>query len=255
MFIFKKIAGAFCYPLSFGLLILVGGLLLLWFTRRQRTGKLIVSIGVIFLLVCSYAWLPESLIKPLESRYPPLLQANSLPEVKWIVVLGGGHASDPRRPANSQLSSASLARVVEGIRLHRNLPGAKLILSGGAVFDPVPEARTMADTAAVLGINRADMVLEALAKDTEEQAVLIKKIIGNESFILVTSAAHMARSVALCKRQGMQPVAAPTDYQVDEERPGLHPARFFPSAQNLLMAESAVHEYLGAAWARLRGKI
>ena len=36
-------------------------------------------------------------------------------------------------------------RLVEGIRIHRNLPGSKLILSGGGGFDPVPNAKIMAD--------------------------------------------------------------------------------------------------------------
>ena len=36
--------------------------------------------------------------------------------VKWVVVLGGGHTSVPRLPAASKISKASLARLVEGIR-------------------------------------------------------------------------------------------------------------------------------------------
>jgi len=32
--------------------------------------------------------------------------------VKWVVVLGGGHTSDPRLPAASKISKASLARLV-----------------------------------------------------------------------------------------------------------------------------------------------
>ena len=43
---------------------------------------------------------------------------------KWIVVLGGGHVSDPSLPANSQINPAALARVVEGVRLYKAIPGA-----------------------------------------------------------------------------------------------------------------------------------
>lgn len=60
--------------------------------------------------------------------------------VKWIVVLGGGVVSDTRLLANNQSLCSSLARLVEGIRIHNNLKGSKLILSGGADFVPVPEA-------------------------------------------------------------------------------------------------------------------
>ncbi len=59
------------------------------------------------------------------------------------MVLGGGHASAPDLPANSQVNGATLGRLVEGVRLHRAIPGSKLLLSGGAVFDPVPEAEIM----------------------------------------------------------------------------------------------------------------
>ena len=43
MFLFKKIVAPFFFPLSICLEILFLGLFLLWFTRRQKTGKIIVS--------------------------------------------------------------------------------------------------------------------------------------------------------------------------------------------------------------------
>ena len=39
-------------------------------------------------------------------------------DVKWVVVLGGGHASNPEFPANAQIENSSLACLVEGIRIH-----------------------------------------------------------------------------------------------------------------------------------------
>ena len=49
-------------------------------------------------------------------------------------------------------------------------------------------------------------------------------------------------------------VAAPTDYWV-KERQGISPAMFFPSSNGLRKAERAFYEYLGLAWARIRGQI
>jgi uncharacterized SAM-binding protein YcdF (DUF218 family) len=51
--------------------------------------------------------------------------------IKFVVVLAGGHKSDPAIPVTSQLSGESMIRLVEGIRILRESPGAKLILSGG----------------------------------------------------------------------------------------------------------------------------
>ena len=106
------------------------------------------------------------------------------------MVLGGGHVSDPRLPANSQIGAAALGRLVEGVRLHKAIPGSKLLLSGGAVFDPVPEAEVMARIAEDLGVRTQDIRLERDSRDTAEEAEIIAKMIGGEKSILVTSTAH-----------------------------------------------------------------
>jgi len=144
--------------------------------------------------------------------------------------------------------------VVEGIRIHKKLPGSKLILSGGGGFDPVPNARIMADVASTLGISSSDMVLEPDSKDTKDEAVLIQKIVENEKFILVTSASHMPRSMALFNKLGMQPIPAPTDHAM-KRRQGTHPGVFFPSSGKIRNAELVFYEYLGLAWAKLRGQM
>jgi len=251
MFIIKKIAASLCYPLSLCLGLLLIGLLLLWFTRRQRAGKLFVSLGVILLLIMGYGVFRESLIGPLEYRYPPLIEVSALSDVRWVAVLGGGQTSDPKLPANAQLSNDSLARLIEGIRLHKALAASKLILSGGAVYDPVPEAAVMARVASTLGVKKDNIIMEAESKDTDDQARFIKKIVGNERFLLVTSASHMPRSIGLFKKRAMQPIPAPTDFMLKEGQAGINPAMFFPWAGYLEMWQRAFHEYMGLAWAKL----
>ena len=164
--------------------------------EKQKAGKIIVSIGVGLTIIFSYGTIQDILLRSLENKYPSLIISQEVDDVKWVVVLGGGHTSDPELPVTDQISKTSLSRLVEGIRIHRNLPGSKLILSGGGGFDPVPNARKMADVASILGISNSDMVLEPNSKDTKDEAVLIQKIVKNEKFILVTSASHMPRSMA-----------------------------------------------------------
>ena len=144
--------------------------------------------------------------------------------VKWVVVLGGGHISDPKLPGTSQLSDSATVRVVEGVRLHKMIPGTKILLSGGVVFDPVPNARVMAAVAVAIGVNEQDLVLELDSKDTKDEAIIVKEMVGNDRFILVTSASHMPRSVALFKKHGMNPIPAPTGHLV-KERQSLFPRR------------------------------
>jgi len=236
MFLLKKIVSPLFLPLPLCIEILLLGLIVLLFTRKQRTGKVVVSVGVVLL------------------AYDSPRNRGEISDAKWVVVLGGGHISDSRFPITSQISRTSLVRLVEGIRLHKMLPGSKFLLSGGGGFDPVPNAKIMADVAIAIGVDRRDLILESISRDTKDEARLIQKIVGGDRFVLVTSASHMPRSIPLFERLGMKPIPAPTDYHVIE-RQGTNPSVFFPSTGNLRKAEKAFHEYLGSAWAKIRGQI
>lgn len=263
MFLFKKTLAPLLFPLPFCLLILAVGLFLLWFTRRQRAGKVVMTLGMVFLALFSFKFPAESLLRPLEYAYPPLLNGGAAQisahtpnePVRWIVVLGGGYAPDPNLPVASQISSDSLTRVVEGIRLYRAHPGSKLLFSGGgADRNPFTVADVMARTALMLGIPRQEMALETESRDTKDQARRLKPMLGTDPFILVTSASHMRRSVALFEKQGLHPMPAPTDHWVRKSR-SIGIGSFYPGAHNLAKSTRAVYEYLGLVWAWLRGQV
>ncbi|HHT9137430.1 MAG TPA: ElyC/SanA/YdcF family protein [Candidatus Wunengus sp. YC60] len=262
MFILKKIIAQLFFPGPLCLEILIAGLLLLLFTRKQRAGKIILSIGVVLFTLLSYTALSNIFLRRLEYQYPPLISTAAsdfapgevVPQVRWIVVLGGGHTSDPKIPITSQLSGPSLSRLVEAVRLHNQIPGSRLILSEGKVFDSVPGAETMAEVAKAIGVKQEDLILESESKDTIDEARIIKSIVGNDKFILVTSASHMPRSMGMFKKLGMHPIAAPTDYTVKESQ-GISPGDFFPGSGGLRRAEGVIYEYLGLIWAKLRGQI
>ena len=254
MFLIKKIVAPFFFPLSICLEILFLGLFLLWFTRRQKTGKIVVSTGVIFLTVIGYSTFSNMLLRPLEYKYSPITDVSAFSNVKWVVVLSGGHSTDPKLSITDQLSGTSLVRLIEGIRLHRTLSNSKLLLSGGSAFSSTSEASAMAEMATALGVEDNDLVLESKSKDTKDQASFIHNIIGNDKFILVTSASHMARSMALFQSKGMNPIPAPTGYHVKKIQK-ISPTMFFPSSKGIDKMERVVYEYLGTAWAGLRGQI
>ena len=134
-------------------------------------------------------------------------------------------------------------------------PGSKLVLSGGSVYGEIPNAEVLAAAAESLGVDRASMVIEAESKDTHDEAVLLKPMLGNDPFVLVTSASHMPRSVALFRGQGLEPTPAPTDYQSKKAGVSLTPSFFFPSTTGFTRGQKAVHEYLGLIWSKLRGQI
>jgi uncharacterized SAM-binding protein YcdF (DUF218 family) len=254
MFLLKKIVAPLFFPLSLCLEILLVGIFLLWFTRRQKAGKIIVSIGVVILIAFSYGAASDILLRPLEYKYPPMTDMSAVLDVEWVVVLSGGSSSDAHLPITGRLSHASLVRLVEGIRIHRKLLKSKLILSGGGAFNTIAEAKTMADVAVILGVDSKDLILESESKDTKDQARLIHTIVGDNRFVLVTSASHMPRSMALFEKRGMRPTPAPIGHRITE-RQKITPGIFFPSAGRIAKMENVFYEYLGLAWAILRGQI
>jgi uncharacterized SAM-binding protein YcdF (DUF218 family) len=261
MFILKKIISSFLMPITLGYLICLIGLFLLWFTKKQKTGKGFVTSGIFIMLLLSYSAISDQLIRPLERKYEPdnIQLQNQIPaeeriSIKFIVVLGGGHTSDLKVPITSQLGEDSLTRLIEGIRLYRKYPAMKLILSGGRLFDLVSEAEAMNTLAKELGVNENDIILESKSKDTMDEANLIKTIVHNDQFFLVTSASHMPRSMAMFKKLGMNPIPAPTGHEVKDKQ-YFNPYSFFPGAGNILNSEKAIHEYIGILWAKLRGQI
>ncbi|MCX5815732.1 MAG: YdcF family protein [Proteobacteria bacterium] len=250
IFFLKKIVSPLFLPLPIVSILIVSGLILLWATKKQFLGKIFVTLGTSLLLLTSFGFLADQLTTSLENRYLPLLNVKDIQkakDIKWIVVLGGGNLPDPRLPLSSQLGSASLTRLLEGVSLHRQLPGSRLLLSGGAVFQDTPEAETLAKTALLMGVKENDMVCENKSRDTADQAKWISSIVGHSQFILVTSAIHMPRSIALFRKYGMDPIPAPTNYMVVKQSQ-FHPGMFFPSASSLGMLEAASHEYLGMIW-------
>ena len=251
MFLLKKLAGGLASPLSVILLVAAAGLALLWLTRRQRTGKWLVTAAFLLLAGGAYGWLGGPALRALERDYQPL---GAIPrDVKWVVVLGGGTTSDASLPLAQRMMPATLARVVEGVRLLRQAPGAKLLLSGAAVFAAGSDAQSMSAMAAALGVPGAAIVTDERSADTEAQARNVRAIVKDERVVLVTSAVHMRRALLLFRRAGLQPVPAPTDY-LSASSAGLSPADFFPDADRLRGAENAIHEYFGLAWARISGQ-
>lgn len=248
-------------PLSVILLISLSGLLLLWFTKKQKTGKVVLTIGILLLAVLSYDPFADLLLEPLEKKYPPYEVADSAetpsikqqPVIKYVVVLGGGHMTDPEVPATSRISASSLFRLTEGIRIYRKNPGSKLLLSGGGTFDPLPESLTAANVAASLGVPKNDIILESSSKDTKDQARLIKKTVLNHPFILVTSASHMPRAMALFNNLGMKPIPAPTQH-LAIKKTGMQPGSFFPNSDALKKSERTIYEHLGILWAKIRNQ-
>lgn len=245
MFILKKIFSRFFFPLSLIIELMVIGLL--W----PKKGKRFLLTGVVILYLFSFSPFAQLMLWPLERPYPTISESALQKKIKWVVVLGGGSRLNPSLTATDQLDDSSLRRLLEGIRLCRHLPKARLILSGGNNQGKTPVARIMREVALNFGLPPSRLILEESSWDTSDEARLLKKRLGQDPFYLVTSAGHMPRSMAMFKKVGTQPIAAPTDFQAVWEP--LTATDFFPRASALMNTERAFYEYLGLLWGWVRG--
>jgi len=251
MFLAKKVISRFFFPVPLSLELLFLGLFLLWFTRRQRAGKTLVTCGALLVAALSNNFISTALISPLEHRYPQLVVAPAgaeAPSITYILVLGAFATDDPEVPVTSRISPHLLAHLMEAVLLQREIPGSKLILSGGN--DP---AEGMAKIARGVGVNAQDILRLAEPRDTEEESQQVVPLVGRQPFILVTSASHMPRAIGLFRKMGLQPIPAPTDYLAPRHRPELDD--FVPDAYKLYRSQVAIYEYLGLAWECLRGRL
>ena len=261
MFWLKKLVSAWLMPLS--LVLELGGLgLILLCGRRRRAGAILVALSFFLLLAAGNTWVSRRLIDPLEGAYPPAPAvgvSDALPPAlaacRRIVVLGSGNGDHPDLSALLQLSSDGLARLTEAVRLSRLLPRAPLLFSGPTFVAGRPtNARIMAEAAAILGVDPHRITLLEDARDTEQEAARLKALLGDEDFALVTSAWHMPRAMALCRKLGLHAHPCPTAY-LDRSRPGFDWSDLTWNTEALQRTTAAVHERLGLWWEWLRGRI
>lgn len=247
-FFLKKFVSFFAEPLG---LVLVAFALGLIFLLQKRVGlaKGFVAFGVFLLLLFSYPPFASWLIAPLESHYTKFTPLNSHQNIKYIHVLGSGHSVDADQSITSQLSNAAIKRVTEGVMLHKALPHTKLIFTGYAGDTNTSNAQINATIALALGVKKENIIINAKPKDTKEEAAFSASVVGLEPFLLVTSASHMHRAMALFESSGMKPIAAPTDFH-KESFIGYFRA---PKPYYFHVSSVAIHEYLGSLWSRLRG--
>jgi len=240
-------------PLTWVFLGLLLASLMLIFTKgskaKHRVGYLLLLVLGIF-YVTATPWLPDYMITRLESQYSKINEVDK--NIHWVVVLGGGSLPSSTLTVSDRLNAPSLKRVLEGLRLYRELPDSKLILSGGGVRNVEhSSAKRYDDFVAWLKVPEAHRVLLTEPVNTHDEAEAVAKIVGDDTFYLVTSASHMPRAMKLFTKAGLHPVAAPcqfTTFKREEPyRDVLQP--WLPDAINFLRFNAAWHEGLGELWA------
>jgi uncharacterized SAM-binding protein YcdF (DUF218 family) len=259
LFEFKKFISFWLMPIPLCLSLLVFGCILIWTKKYLKIGKVILSISITLLLLLSNTRISTWLIEPLENTFPsiPVISKDTIPPelktCKYIVILGSGNSENSERSALSRLSSSGLARITEGTRLALALPNTQIIVSGPALGDFPTHASVVKDAATELALDPNKILKIESARDTEEESIAVKNIVGKYPIALVTSAWHMPRAAYLFRKAGVNFVPCPTDFTVRKYAPQ---SRFDFSQINASLSRStwAIHERIGMIWLRLKAK-
>jgi len=229
-------------PLVIALLVAALACLCRWRGQR-RVARWLWAVSIATAYLSCLLPVGNALLAPLELQYPPLRNDASLADVRDIVVLGGGYAPRNGVPVTAALEEDTLARIVEGVVLAKRFSTARLIVSGGTAGDGVPSALGYAIAARELGIDNQRLLVSDKSLDTAQEAGAMAKLLGDERFILVTSAYHMVRAMRLMERAGAHPIPAPTGQCADEPASGLW-SKLLPTSSGLRRTERAMHEYV-----------
>jgi uncharacterized SAM-binding protein YcdF (DUF218 family) len=240
-------------PQALGVLLVVLAALLALLGRRRLSLAALLPGGLILVLI-SFTTLGAVLFAPLEERFsrPP-----APPSVDGIVLLGGGLDVDVSTATGTYAFNEAGDRYIEALRLARLYPTARILISGGVGAlggsgdgDATAGARFFTD----MGIDPDRLILEPNSRNTAENAAFSKPLADpqpGQTWLLVTSAFHMPRSVGVFRKVGFPVVPWPTDYR-SPGRDHFALDMVMPSA-NAVLADTAVREWIGLLAYRVAG--
>lgn len=224
-----------------GLLALAGLLLM---AAGRLAGRWLLWLATLLLAVIMITPVSTWLLLPLEQRFP----APAIPPtgIDAIIVLGGAMSPVGSAEHGSPQLNQEAERLTVVPGLMRHYPDIPVIFSGGSGDPREPDAREAPVAAALLtdlGVDMGRVRLEGTSRNTWENAVNSQPLLPpGGRVLLVTSAAHMPRSVGIFRKVGINVVPYPVSYsanRLEEWRFGLN------LADNLEKLERAAYEYRG----------
>jgi uncharacterized SAM-binding protein YcdF (DUF218 family) len=254
-FYISKIFWFFIQPLNFSLFLLLAASVLAVAGWRRLSGAL-SFVGFLVLALSAWTSLGALMLNPLEERFsrPPLPE-----KVAGIVVLGGGFEGAINMARGGYELNSGGDRFVETAILARRFPDARVVVSGGTgtlVLEGEGDADTAPRLLTALGVAPDRLILENRSRNTYENASFTKQMVSpkpGETWLLVTSAFHMPRSMALFRKADFLVQPWPVDYRTSGvEGIGLFRDNPADSLQNTTMA---IREWIGLVAYWLSGRI
>lgn len=228
--------------------------------RRPRVARGAAAASLLVLLLASNISVSSLLVGILEARNIP---RGPLPTAQAIVVLSS--SAEPAIPPQPTvwLDSATTNRLLFAVKLYREAKAPLVILSGGRLpwqkaLPPISEG--MAEVIELMGVPKSAVIQEPASGNTYENALDVKGLLQSRNInrvLLVTSAMHMPRALALFRHQGIEAIAAPCDYLPVPAGGGTDwrsvVIGLIPDVGSLDLTSKAEREFLGLAVYHLAG--
>jgi uncharacterized SAM-binding protein YcdF (DUF218 family) len=255
-FLAAKIFWFLLQPINLiGILLLITLISLI--TRRRRLSLFTTALAFIVVALSVWSSFGPVMLRPLEDRFA---RPEPAPQtIAGIIMLGGGMEGEINLKRGGYELNAGGDRLVEAAVLARRYPDARIVLSGGngsLVLAGEGDADSAPRLLEGLGVGRERLVLENKSRDTFENAVFSKELVqprAGETWLLVTSAFHMPRSMALFRKAGFDVVPWPVDYRTrGDEVPGIATDNPLDS---LSATTIALREWIGLVAYWLSGRI
>ncbi|MBN1604010.1 MAG: YdcF family protein [Chitinispirillaceae bacterium] len=244
------------YPTGLAVSLGITGIILFILRKKTALWFMIGSISVLTFFSMPFVaqMLTLSLEKPFFSK--------SLPDKSCsTIILLGGAGMPVAYPRKFPEINEAGDRIIHAARLQKMGYGEKIITTGtsvGSFRKTIPEAVHNAELLIEFGIDSTLIIKELYAKNTHQHAPNIKKILDSlgvsQEVVLVTSAAHMKRSIKAFKKYGYTVYPAATDFT---SGPNFFDSiyDFFPAEWALRLSTAALHEYYGIIGYALLGWI
>lgn len=220
-------------------------LVLMAIDRVSRAGKRLLVAGTIGYAFLATPFGSQLLTAPLAHGYSPLTTRDQARGADVVVMMGGGiRSSRAGGLAVDDLNNSAL-RVLETARLYRLLEPRMTIVSGGNTGRLVPpraEAQAFRTALVGLGVPPERLMLEDRSLNTRQEGLILRPMLedlGARRFVLVTSPAHMWRSLRVLRSQQLDPIPSPSRLLSDV----WSLRSLVPRREALAVSDAAIYEY------------
>lgn len=256
LFYLSKVFWFLAQPLNLSIFLLALSLLIGWMGWRKTRGFLLAA-GFLVLALSAWTSLGALMLNPLEERFQR--PATTPEKVAGIIVLGGGFEGAINRARGGYELNSGGDRFVEAAVLARRYPEARIVVSGGTgtlMLQGEGDADTAPKFFEALGVPASRLILEPESRNTYENVENIRKLVApgaDETWLLVTSAFHMPRSVGLFRKAAFPVMPWPVDYRTSGQE-GVGVMRDNPT-DALATTTIAIREWFGLIAYKFVGRI